>query len=1245
MSETYQKHIVSVNGSGTVSIPFEWSDPSEVYVYCYGSVGPYTGTLAGMIANGWVSLLGAAGGDVLTHFQAGQRVWMVLSRQTALDSYSSLRDLLKAIDELRAEIQCTFRVPDVFLPVLAAFPATERKGKALVFDDNGNPALGDVAGGDVKTARDETLQAASDVKARAEQTAESVEDAKQWALKSADAYSRLVSAADAILKATDDAVVGCKQEIQRLLNNADVAGSERLRELQLRFEQYVATLGQAVSSASAQWDALLSGAMTSISEARETSVLNVESSRESALNAMGVELNHSLRVIRECVEAYGLELKNQTKTMLDELREVYSQEWADSAKQWATKFSDLEKSIESRLQWSDVRSGIQTQSILGWDEISNKATSNAMYFDGFGIRAISQGADVLFPVKGGTLALLSDVDEKLGDISSDTFALRENGTIKSPTILEGKASSLCSIPVAEVPENADNASYDAFLGTLNSVGIVGESIIPTTLSFYRRNANGYVDTDVPRFLQIRRRDANGNWYIAYNSSNGLAPNSFLLAGDEMKWILFEVAGGPIPDDEVISITETDDEAGTNLVSWGAKATRIYGGGIASGAEIIESNRASHAPLLKMDFYLLSDIATKGDVEAVELLKADLIHSHEMSDVNGLEDALDGKTSLQYCVTGDVVSNEKFFGYKGPMSRFGVYGRAIVYRLGIVVGGAAAQFSDIPLWARVICLKGSTWTLVSQSKTPRKWNEVSVGDVLEFDMEYVGGGHIPDDGDTIAIVFVENPEAAADLYTSFTLQFGCSATMGGFNKGLGSSAIAPFSPVFHLTYASYPGNMYGRFLTLGGGTLTGGITLPQYTSGVSMPNSSWIRAVSKGYSVVDVGASGSVSGTFDSFVVNEALSVLPLGTKTAAGVDAYGLHVSATGGLQLFGTHFMLGTVWDGQDSGLMPGLKIVNNNLSMYSDDAASLGFDYANRVSFRTMPNDGYEATYGFEAWEWSDDTHTVKQPTAGVKLLKPSQKSALVPTSVLNMEEGDARWAAKSDLDAKANSTDVVMLSGTQSITGYKSFISMSASTAQIASVSVGFMKGYFPGVTNPPAWFQQVNSKTNVIDVTTLKQGGVAINDLFVSKSDYDALLARVEALEAGSPGSGVTPTLSFPVGAADGTKWDSEVASASQNGTTVTLSAFPAAGGSYVVRVYGVDRTTLTASSEAEWLSEFMTNGSVFWDDDLNHGYVAFTVAWNSESYDRTATIRLVSSALPGEQYSIVVLQNGAAYGAQ
>ena len=455
---------------------------------------------------------------------------------------------------------------------------------------------------------------------------------------------------------------------------------------------------------------------------------------------------------------------------------------------------------------------------------------------------------------------------------------------------------------------------------------------------------------------------------------------------------------------------------------------------------------------------------------------------------------------------------------------------------------------------------------------------------------------------------------------------------------GSFSILPASPSFSFKYASFAG---GNALDISGGELTGMLTLYKGNSALKLPDgSTFYAAGSKSHFLEH--RNNKISGIFDSFVVNEALSVLPLGTKTAAGVDAYGLHVSAAGGLQLFGTHFMLGTVWDGEDSGLMPGLKIVNNNLSMYSDDAASLGFDYANRVTFRTMPNDGYEATYGFEAWEWSDDTHTVKQPTAGVKLLKPSQKSALVPTSVLNMEEGDTRWGT----------ADCFLKTG-GSITGNVSFEnSYGTVVASLCFDSYGvvfkpdnYLVG-FGSLRGFPVIYTGGGVPVRVPD-TRDEDWLVLRGELsgYVPRSDYEALLARVEALEAGAPGSGVAPTLSFPVGAADGTKWDSEVASASQNGTTVTLSAFSAAGRSYVVRVYGVDRTTLTASSEVGWLSDFMTNGSVFWDEDLNHGYVAFTVARNSESYDRTATIRLVSSALPGEQYSIVVLQEGAAYGPQ
>lgn len=147
-----------------------------------------------------------------------------------------------------------------------------------------------------------------------------------------------------------------------------------------------------------------------------------------------------------------------------------------------------------------------------------------------------------------------------------------------------------------------------------------------------------------------------------------------------------------------------------------------------------------------------------------------------------------------------------------------------------------------------------------------------------------------------------------------------------------------------------------------------------------------------------------NAVFDKYVTARAgVNVLPLDTKTALGADAYGLTVSATGGLQLFGTHFLLG------DAFSNTALKIVNNELSVYSTDTAAISFDYANKSIFRSMPNDGTEGTYEFQCWQWVDDTHTSKK-AAGVKLLKESQVSALEGNSVLNKSELDANYTPKN-------------------------------------------------------------------------------------------------------------------------------------------------------------------------------------------------------------------------------------------
>ena len=151
-----------------------------------------------------------------------------------------------------------------------------------------------------------------------------------------------------------------------------------------------------------------------------------------------------------------------------------------------------------------------------------------------------------------------------------------------------------------------------------------------------------------------------------------------------------------------------------------------------------------------------------------------------------------------------------------------------------------------------------------------------------------------------------------------------------------------------------------------------------------------------------------TGTKNDF--SQGIDVLPLGYVNAMGAAAYGLSVSASGGLQLFGTHLMIGDPFSDN------ALKICNPELAVYSSDTAAIGFDYANTVIFRSMPNDGTEGTYKFECWQWDDDTHSTKSASAGVKLLKPSQVSALEETSVLNKSELDVNYAAKNQGTANA-------------------------------------------------------------------------------------------------------------------------------------------------------------------------------------------------------------------------------------
>lgn len=256
-------------------------------------------------------------------------------------------------------------------------------------------------------------------------------------------------------------------------------------------------------------------------------------------------------------------------------------------------------------------------------------------------------------------------------------------------------------------------------------------------------------------------------------------------------------------------------------------------------------------------------------------------------------------------------------------------------------------------------------------------------------------------------------------------------------------------------------------------------------------------------------------------VEDNFAVLPLGTTTSMGVPAYGLQVSSTYGLQLFGTHFLNGTLW-GED-----GLKIVNNNLSLTSLDEAFISSDYANTTTFRAMPNDGTQATYKFEGWGWDDDSHTSKSPRLGVRLLKPNQATPLEATSVLNMEEGDARWVSGTNIktingESLIGSGDITISGGGGGLenlaTGANALSILGDATTSTNSVTIGATAGAY--VENSIAL--GYNAIAGAPNSTAVGSGAyiegiysTAVGDNTYAGSDYSTALGASAA--AGAPNS--------------------------------------------------------------------------------------------------------------------------------
>ena len=150
-------------------------------------------------------------------------------------------------------------------------------------------------------------------------------------------------------------------------------------------------------------------------------------------------------------------------------------------------------------------------------------------------------------------------------------------------------------------------------------------------------------------------------------------------------------------------------------------------------------------------------------------------------------------------TGDVDA----FGYRGTLADLGVNGAGIkIYSLSITTRNGTNQNNNVSLWARVLRKENGNWVICAQSITSRKWNEVGQAQELTWEMTPVAGVAPPTISEEVAIIWVNNANAAATSLNG-AVSFKTASGRGGFTSESLTATLQNWMPIIRLSYQSVP----------------------------------------------------------------------------------------------------------------------------------------------------------------------------------------------------------------------------------------------------------------------------------------------------------------------------------------------------------------------------------------------------------------------------------------------------------
>lgn len=247
-----------------------------------------------------------------------------------------------------------------------------------------------------------------------------------------------------------------------------------------------------------------------------------------------------------------------------------------------------------------IKSGIQTQSIMGYNGTQGKPTGNALYLDGENMSLTSGGQAIDFPTKSGTVALLSDI-EGGGDGGGEYATAEELAAEVNRAKAEeaGKVAYL-SHTTGTATSQADGYGYR---GTLRALGLYGGAVLIKSITITTRTGTNQ-NNNVALWARLLKV-VDGAWVVAAQSKIARKWNE-VDSNADLEFEMDPVEGvTPPSDDETIAIVWVNNKTAAATTSNGAISfqTNPIAGGL--GGELpatpTNGNTLSFSPVFKFRF--------------------------------------------------------------------------------------------------------------------------------------------------------------------------------------------------------------------------------------------------------------------------------------------------------------------------------------------------------------------------------------------------------------------------------------------------------------------------------------------------------------------------------------------------------------------------------------------------------------------------------------------------------------------